>query len=203
MKSKKGWTTILQGMFVFGMIIEAVRDGIVTHFSVPKQTAFQVTGDRWIWNPFNGVQWSCGLAGFLADSVALGVCLILIIGLFANTRETAHGSMKQAVIGTILGGIMVMAIMPGVTLVQLVWFAAVISLCFGIALGIDLIGHAELFGSFGIMLGINTWTFFLYGGMIALTVTAALVAVNLGMILLGYLIGCCGVGVKELVARKR
>lgn len=188
---KNNWSAgfIFKGMVVFGMLVEAIRDGMVILLPVQKQAALQVLNGRWIWNPFDTVLWSSGLVGFVADGIGAGMCLVLVIALFADARTLIPGSGKQSRIGIVVGVAVASLLMPGITLFQITLFAMGVSLIFGVALSINLIGYAHLFVSFGVILGITMWIFFLYGGVVTIVAMVTLVMVNFICIIFGFFIG--------------
>lgn len=191
MKSdKNGGMFILKGMLLFGVITELVRDGIMMFLSVPRQTALQVMDGWWIWNPLNYVSWSNGLAGFMADSVATGIGLVLAVILFADAKELFPGSLRKASIGMICGATVTSMLFPEATLMQMVLLAGLVSFIFGAALSSGKISHVELFGSFGIIFGMILRMLFPYGGVITLVAMMALIITNITCLTGGFVMGC-------------
>lgn len=200
---KNDWPWILGCMVVFGMVAEMIRDVANVFLAMPKLATLPVVSGRWIWNPLGDIQWLGGFLGFLADSIAAGVGVVLAISLFTNTKEVAPGSGRHAIIGALVGVPVTMILLPGVTLMQAAWLAAGVGVYFGAALGSEFIGDAELFGAFGMVLGMAIWTFLLCGGVVGLLVMATLLIVNGVGIVVGFIIGCAGAGTGGRIARKK
>lgn len=194
---------IFGGMVVFGVIIETIRITLFKGFTtLPEQMVLCVTNQRMLWNALHNVRWYIDF-GLLANGVAAGIGAVLAVSLFTGTKETAPGSGLRAMIGTVVGCLMAVSILPGATLVQVTVLIAVIGTSFGIALGADLISSVELFQTFGIGLGMTIVTFFLYGGVVALAVMLTLIVVNIVGIFFGFLIGCTAVWASKRIIQKK
>lgn len=193
---KEGRLLLFGGMLVLGTVVEIARCFVLKTFTkFPQPMELSVTDERAMWNPFGNVN---GLDfGLMADSAAIGAGIIIVLSLFDGAKEAFPGSTGQAIIGTVFGLILTIVMFPDATLMQIVWLVVAISWGFGMMLGFGLITDAELYGTFGMVLGISLGTFCFYGGMVALAVMAVLVLVNGIELFIGFLMGCSIPGVRK------